>query len=338
MPFTFLKYLLRNTNQPKELGAVIDIRPEEEKKDDVHFTDIVATANAVDWKEKTNWRSFPVLNQYNSMMCGANALAKALGIAYSITYGVYIAFSRADIYQRRINRPSAGMIMNDMFRIASEGVTLEQLTPKEIRTDYDAETLIIENFKHKVGEVFAINGGVYVDSHDMEAVASIIQTTGKGIIFFMFFNSGEWSRRFPVIIDKYLNVSAPDTLRHFIVGVDYGLIQGKKYLRIEDSAWFGGLSERFVDEAWLKARGYQAGYPMRFKFQIGDGDKPSYDNVTIISAQKCLRYEGFFPINVDYFENLGPTTRKGLAAFQTKLPVTSQLDEATKNKLRQLYP
>ena len=334
--FTLFKYLFRNANQKEFLGANLDTRVESEKVNDVYLHDIVASINTVNWIAKPVIRTFPVYNQYQTYMCGANALSKALGIVYSLSYKTYVPFSRSDIYQRRFNRPGAGMALSDMFKIASDGVTLEQLTPKELYTDSDADNLVIENFKRDVGKIFAVNNGVYVRVN-IDDIASVIQTTGKGVIIATFFNSGEWSKQFPNIVDKYL--TKENALRHFVVVTDFTLVDGKKYLVAEDSAHFGGLNQRYLSEEWVNNRVYDAGYTMNFKFENGISGKPSYDG-TIISVQKCLRFEGLFPVNVDYFENFGPTTRIAVGNFQKKygLTFTQTLNDTTINKLKMLYP
>lgn len=334
--FTLLKYWFRNDN-PLPTGALPDTRTAGEKANDINFKDIVAYANPVNWTEKTTYRTFPQLDQKQSYTCGANALSKALGVAYSIKLGSYVPFSRADIYQRRMNKPEQGMAMWDMFRIASEGVTLEQLTPKPIYTDSDADTMTIEPYKHLVGNVFSVTGGVYLNP-DIDTIASIIQTTGKGVILLTYFLAGEWSKSTPTIINPLL--SASDALRHFVVATDFGIENGVKVLKIEDSAWFGGINERKITESWVKNRVIGAGYPMNFKFQVGTTGRPTYDGATITSAQKCLQFEGLFPINISFVENVGPTTKKALLSFQRKynLVVTGLIDTATKNKLSTLYP
>lgn len=334
--FTLLKYLFRNTVQ-EQTGALLDTRKPDEKKEDIHFKDIVAYANEVKWQEKTSWKTYPVLNQNSSLMCGANALAKYLGAYYKTVYENYIAFSRAHIYNRRMNRPGGGMALADVFRIASEGVTLEQLTPGDIYSDLDVEKIVIENFKHKVGEVFAVSGGVYLPPNDIDTMASVMQTANKPIILLTYFNAGEWSKQYPVIIDKTLREEWG--LRHFVTAVDFGLIKGIKNLKIDDSAHFGGFSERWLSEDWIKNRVYGAGYLMNFKFLSGSGNKPIYDGITIVSAQKCLRFEGLFAINISFVENIGPLTRKALLAFQSKykIPQTGLIDKATKKLLHSLY-
>lgn len=336
--FDFFKNLLKST-QPLTTGALLDTRTVKEKEiEDINFKDIVASVNAVNWTVKTP-RSFPSYNQNYTLACGANALAKALGIAYSHCYGIYIPFSRVDIYQRRINAPGGGMSLWDMFDIASKGVTLEQLTPGNFRNDEELDKAVIESFKKEIGAVFKTTGGVYLPN-DIEQIASVIQTTGKGVILLTYFLSSEWSVSFPKIQNRILKSNDPSSLRHFVVAVDFMLRDGKKYLVIEDSALFGGLDRRFLSEDWIKNRVVSAAYPMNFRFSEGANARPSYDGITIISLQQCLRFEGIFPNNISLVESLGPITKNALEAFQKKyvLPVTRMIDTQTKNKLHQLYP
>lgn len=339
--FTFLKYLIRNAQPSQFTGALPDDRKVEQKKDDVHFSEIVATASPVLWREKTKdtWRKFPELNQFQSLTCGANALQKALGVMFNEAYGTYLALSRAHIYQRRLNRPNGGMAMYDMFRIASEGVTLEMVVKDKLVVDADYDNAVIEPWMKKEAETWKVGTPVYLQN-DIETIASVIQTTGKGVILLTYFLSGEWSKEVPYIVNSALGQYDPSSLRHFVVAVDYTLYNGKKSLIIEDSAHFGGISRRVVTEDWVKKRVIGAGYLMSFKFQEKQGQRPTYDGISIISAQRCLQYEGLFPNNISFIENVGPTTKKALSDFQKKydIYITQTLDQQTKNKLHALYP
>jgi hypothetical protein len=274
--FTLLKYLFRTAN-PLTTGAQLDTRTDAEKKDDLHFSEVVGMATAVKWEERQP-RQFPVLDQKQAFMCGAFALRKSMGIMYSLypKYGSYVDLSSAHIYQRRMDRPIAGMSMSDMFNIASQGTALYALTNEKITTDADADSLSIPSWIVEIGKSFSIGGGVYLPV-DFETVASTIQATGKGVILFQFFTAGEWARQFPTIVEN-LNVLSNNALRHFVTAVDFVLKDGKKYIVVEDSAHFGGLAQRYLSEEWFKARTHQAGYPMNFKFQTSVGDRPTYDN------------------------------------------------------------
>jgi hypothetical protein len=338
----FIKNLFaKQTPAQTFTGANLDNRSAAEKANDIHFSEIVGTANAVAWAEKypDKIRKFPDLNQFYTNMCGAFALAKSLGIMFFQKYGVFINFFPPDIYQRRVNKGVPGMMLYDMMRIAAEGVTLTQFFNANYTNDSQAEGISIEQWHRDVGKVFSVKGDVVVPI-DIDVIASVIQTTGKAPIGMTWFLSPEWSVERPTILNRLLGVSDPSSLRHFTCYPDFTLINGVKHIVTEDSAWFGGLKRRYLSEDWIKNRIVEIRYPMSFKFAVGAGDKPTYDGQTIISAQKCLRYEGFFPTNIDYAENVGSFTRQALKLFQQKyaLAVTQQLDTATKKKLAMLYP
>lgn len=339
--FAFLKKALPMAQPPIFTGALKDDRSMDIQNQDIHFSEIVGTANVVNWTDKypNTIRKFPDVNQGQTGMCGAFSLSKSLGIMFQQKYGTFIEFFQPDIYQRRANRPTQGMAMYDMMNIAGQGVTLKQFFNASYKNDDEADAIQIEQWQRDVGRVFSVVGSVRLPN-DIEMIASVIQTTGKAPIELSFFNSSEWSREIPQIIDQTLTVDSFKAIRHFTVYSDFTLYQGKKYIVVEDSAWFGGINRRLISEEWINRRVTEVRYPMNFKFQVGAGNKPTYDGLTIMSAQQCLRYEGFFPTNIAFVENVGSFTRKALQFFQEKygLPQTQALDMATKNKLLQLYP
>jgi peptidoglycan L-alanyl-D-glutamate endopeptidase CwlK len=69
--------------------------------------------------------------------------------------------------------------------------------------------------------------------------------------------------------------------------------------------------------------------------------KPRYTG-TIVSAQECLQWLGFFPDNVAFVENFGPITQKAVREFQVsyKLHPTgvNNIGPATRMKLLELFP
>jgi len=67
--------------------------------------------------------------------------------------------------------------------------------------------------------------------------------------------------------------------------------------------------------------------------------RPRYTG-SIISLQKCLRAEGFFPNEIEYTENFGPITRQAVIEFQRKYklnPPVGNVGPLTKAKLTELY-
>ena len=275
-------------------GACLDTRSQEEKDKDFHFAEIVASADVVDWKVKprNNWRKFPIFDQDGSGSCVAQTMAKLLGIMYWLLNGVYVHFSATHIYQRRANKPQAGMGGDDVFKIAGEGTTLEELVPSQGMTDSQMDGVMIPDYKKKVGEVFKISKNwVNLPIKNIDAVASVIQRTGKGVMAWCFWNYDEYGP-VPKVL-RELDLYNANTSRHSTAQVDFSLIDqtnlpefpevwGKKAL-IMDESWsktYGLNGQRVLTEDFFKVRNFYTAYPMNFIFEVGgdelDPNKPKF--------------------------------------------------------------
>ncbi|KKR80196.1 MAG: hypothetical protein UU28_C0046G0005 [Parcubacteria group bacterium GW2011_GWD2_40_9] len=345
-------------------GALIDVRPEEEKENDYHFGEIVAAANPVSWVEKPQsaWRKFPIFNQDGSGSCVAQTLAKLLGILYWLKNQLYVHFSATHIYQRRSNKPSGGMAGVDAFNIARKGVTLEELVPSQNMADPQMDGAEIPQYKQDVGSVFKIGNYVSLPIKDIDTIASVIQTTNKAVMVWFYFKSDEWSD-VPTVKYPDLNLYAGDTSRHSVTAVDFALYQGKKALIIEDSwgQFFGLNGQRVITEDFFRARNWFAAYPINFAFDDQTQPQPQpvpvkpkyaftkplvfilWDNAKnqpanmalhesqktdVVALQNILKYEGHFPSNVTSTGYYGSITAKAVYAFQVahKVAPLSELD------------
>lgn len=323
-------------------GALIDDRTLGGKgsADDVKHEEVFGGSELVlEDKPKEKWRKFPVRNQGRGFSCMANATAKMLGILSLSRDGEFISFSAAHIYQRRMNKPNAGMYLHDVLGIASKGVTLEALVKSEQKTDSEIDNIKIESHEKRVGEVFAVEDvPVYTSKGDFDAVAEVIQKTGRGVLCMFYFTQEEWSQFIPSIINPWLDSNSG--YRHGVVAIDAFRYNGSNVLLIEDSAHFGGLSQRLITKAFFNKRNIANGYLMKFKFDEGIGDKPKFED-TNISLQKCLQWEGLFPKDAQFVENYGPLTKRGVVAFQKKYgiePSVGVLGPQTRAKIIELYP
>lgn len=349
-------------------GALIDTRPEEEKEKDYHFGEIVAAANPVNWVEKPQsaWRKFPIFNQDGSGSCVAQTLAKLLGVLYWLKNQLYVHFSATHIYQRRSNKPSGGMAGVDAFNIARKGATLEELVPSQDMNDSQMDGTEIPQYKQDVGSVFKIGNYVSLPIKDIDTIASIIQTTNKGVMVWFYFKGDEWTDA-PTVKYPDLNLYAGDTSRHSVTAVDFTLYQNKKALIIEDS-WgksFGLNGQRVITEDFFKARNWFAAYPINFAFDdqtqpqpepqpsprpakpkytftkplvfiLWDSAKNQPANFAlhenqksdVVALQNILKYEGHFPSNVASTGYYGSITAKAVYAFQVahKVAPLSELD------------
>lgn len=355
-----------NNNEQFFSGALIDTRGDAEKENDYQFGEIVAATNPVNWVEKPQsaWRRFPIFNQDGSGSCVAQTLAKLLGILYWLKNQLYVHFSATHIYQRRANKPSGGMAGVDAFNIASKGATLEELVPSQNMTDPQMDGTEIPQYKQDVGSVFKMGNYVSLPIKDIDTIASVIQTTDKGVMVWFYFEHREWTD-VPQVLNPNLDLRAASTSRHSVTAVDFTLYQGKKALIIEDS-WGPGHGmggQRIITEDFFRVRNWFAAYPISFAFedqtqpqpQPSPGPaKPKYtftkplefipwdsaknqpanvalhenQKADVVALQNILKYEGHFPSNVSSTGYYGSITAKAIDNFQRAHQVAplSELD------------
>jgi len=316
-------------------GVIFDERTDEEKKNDVSFGEIVAKAEAVDWKEKpeSEWRMFGVQNQNGQSSCVGHAGRKALRVLFHTNHSLDVDFSALDIYRRRSNYPDGGMAAWDLWNILTGGTTLAQLLPSDGFSEAHANAVTVPTWMRTVGNVFKIMAGVNLPMNDIDAVASVIQRTGKGVVLFYYFTQTEWSRKDPRMLAPHPDLYSSSSLKHAVTAVDHTLIGGVKHLVIEDSAHFGGLSRRVISEDFHRARCFYAGYPMNFVFGPAEKNKPQHNFTREIvfgetsdevkALQECLKYEGVFPSNVSSSGYYGSVTALAILAFQMRYAVAS---------------
>lgn len=369
------------------LGAVDDPRSEEAKQKDYHEAELVASATPVTWREKKQpsgyqfilnnltWRRLPRRNQDGSFTCVAQTLAKQLGLEEFLESGKFLTLSAKDGYERRINKSwgdGSGMVGTDAGDIAvKHGITLEELVPSQDMTEAQINASFVRSQTDiELAKIFRA-GGFVQPAFDIDAVASVIERTGKGVMVWFRFNYDEW--------DEVPHLSGKEPkLHHSVLAIDYTLWQGKKALVIDESwqpsAGMGG--QRIITEDFFKARNTFRMYLVskaNFAKEEGVTPKPSYrftfplefiawDAVTdapadavmherqkadVIALQNILKFEGLFPISTDSTGYYGAMTAKAVDAFQRKhaIDFTAELDKLmgkrvgnkTLTKLNALY-
>jgi hypothetical protein len=333
-----------NFHKKKGTGALLDIRVPSEQAKDYKLEELVASVSPVEWKEKTEWRKFPISDQNGSGSCVAQTGAKLLGISQYLKSGEFVPFSATDIYRRRANKTGAGMAGTDALDIIKSGVTLEALLPSQKLTDAQMTDVKVEKYKEQVGEVFKVSNYIIDPVQDIDAIASIIQTTGKGVmVWYYFANNGEWSE-VPTIKGQ-LDVYGASTARHSVTAVDFTLHNGKKALIIDDS-WgnaYGKAGQRIITEDFHKARNFFAAHLMNFQFE--ETPKPKFTftkdlqlgmrDEEVGALQDRLKAEGLFPVNTQTTSYFGSVTKKAVITYQAKkgLPQTGFVGELTRGAL-----
>ena len=237
-------------------GALEDTRPEESKAKDWHKD--VAMATPIEWKVKdfSDIKTFPVRNQDGSGSCVAQALALILGIENFLEEGRFIEFSAKDIYTRRSNQGTMGMIGVEALDIARKyGSTLEVLIPSQNMGESEINKIVRNVSDEEIGEIFRIKDFWQVP-FNVDKIAQIMENgrkdgVAKPLMTWFQFPRTEWTSK------PNLTPVTTDRVHHSVTGIDYGIMDGKKGIFIQDSwglhsSTVNGL--RFISENYLKDR------------------------------------------------------------------------------------
>ena len=334
----------------ENLGVNPDSRLPEEKELDYKSEEIVAAYAPIAWVEKpeSQWRKYPRFFQDGSSSCLFQAIAKALGIENYLEEGKFIPLSRRDGYCRRINYPSPGTIPNDGMHIGYKyGLTVEQSMPSqglsEARMNDFSDRTPFDEFTAKLVK----GGNHFLLPIDIEAIASIIEPTGKPVVLCARFGPNEW---FGKKVPQILGTDTP--YAHGFCATNTTLYQGKKATIIEDSAYYNADNEavRVLTEDWFKTgRVYFASYydflkndglPQKPKWKFERNLKWGDDNEDVKHLKECLCYKRCFPSEgVNFTGYFGGITLKGVQLYQTlmKIPVNGIADEITRQALNREF-
>lgn len=296
------------------------ILTEEEKSKLFQLREVLpsASASVPIWitKDENSWRKFPISDQAKTNQCVAFTITKLMGIENFLNEGEFIDLSKSYLYEQRNNKPSAGMNAQDAFNLAEKGVPLEVLYPSK-KVNNDTTSLTAKDYVKRVAEAFKAGKGLALPVGDIDAIASTIQATGKGVMIWVWGEYKEWAVTYPEVKNTEINMYNA-TIRHSISAVDFFIYKGKKCLLIEDS-WgidTGLKGRRIVSEDFITDRNYFAGYLTSFKYtekenvakplisiklQYGD------ERQEVELLQKYLQAKGFFPSNhktTTYYGNI----------------------------------
>ena len=315
-----------------------DNRTDAEKLRDYNQEEIVASAMPVSWEHKTpvDFRSFPELNQLYTGKCVAFTTSKLALINFWLKTKEMLKFSPNSIYTYRSNKPSAGMVGDDAFKIwRDKGISLEAVAKSDQVTE--DEPYEVNLLAQEIAKGFKLGNYITISNGDFDRVASTIQVTGKGVMSWFYFTSREWSMEIPRVMDNLSAPNSPGASRHSVTVVDYGLLNGVEVLKIEDSAHFGGRSVRYITREFFNKRNFLNAYPMNFHYEeIPEPNFPNYsfstdlefgdNNNDIRVLQDVLRIENVFPANVESTGYYGSITAKAVYLFQKKYQVASDAE------------
>lgn len=343
----------------KGTGAIDDPRTPMERQKDFRFEELgLATAVAWDEKPQDQWRKFPIRDQDGSGSCVAQTIAKMLGIENFNEEGKFIEFSAYDIYDRRSNKPDAGMIGVEGLTFGKEyGATLEQFLPSQNLNEAQMNVPVKRvPSMELVAKIF--KGGNFVMlPFNIDAIASVIDR-GKGVMMWFKWEIDEWDLPVPKI--KYDTPMFLLKNHHSLTGVYRTLYNGQKAIIIDDS-WGknrGFDGQRVITEDWIRTRMTFCAYYEDFSnsevFNSIPVLKPKFNGTRtlkladtgtdVAQLQRCLGYlkddAGYlFPLVQSPTGYFGGITRDSVKRFQKmqQLPVNGEVDRPTLDKLKKIF-
>lgn len=300
----------------------------------VRFDEAVAGASKAQFASKTlaTMKKYPYQYQDGSSACVAFTVSKITTILYHNLSGLVTKFSPAFYYTRRFNKPAEGMAFANAVTLATEGALPYDLLPCEGMNEKEINNLTVKNYHLASADSFSLPIQWVELPIDFDTVASTIEKTGKGVMLWFQFSSGEFFG-----IDKPVVLNNKNTWRHSVTAIDAFSFGGDKYILIEDSADKEIYYRKWITEKFFKDKCVLARYPLNFKFVLGD-TKPTYTGSTA-SLQDCMRWLGYFPTNVKSTGYYGKITRDAISIFQreNQLKVTGLLNEETNRKLVTMF-
>lgn len=309
-----------------ETGVLIDNRHEDEQLKDFKYEEIAMGVYTIPTKQPKSKYYYPY-NQSSSLSCVAG------GGSITIEHYDGKVISRKDIYNRRVNYPSGGMMGVDLLKIMAKGACEEYLMPSQnqgeslmnqrplITTD-----IIASRANNKTGLYFTF------EKPDFDKIAEQVSRTPVVAFFYFDVNGREYWKHTPNIMFEFKTPFDSNTTRHQACIVDACKINGVDYLIVQDTAGVGtGFGEdynlRYITREFASKRLYWAGFALNDLEVPIVSTKPFYDVTATLRVgsrgrdvqklQEVLMYEGFLkiPKSTQYF---GGLTRSALIQYQNK--------------------
>lgn len=323
--FSIIAYLF---SRKHFTGVSIDTRSQIEKqKDYMHEESHLASVSVPSYdNQKIVSSPYIIENQNQTSSCVAHGVTLAAGIYFNDVVGVFRRFSKMFVYRQRSNYPDGGMWLQEAFEIIRKNGSCLYNTLPNPTTEAQANSIIItqtqrdEAIANKVPEYFTIQ-----NPNDIDTLCAVAQQ-GIPVSIIIYSSYREWSSIIVTILDSVGFRTAP--VRHCICVLPKSGFRenGKRYLTIQDSAWFGGYYLRHVDEDFIKSRVYGAAYwkpyiappvmakpSYSFKYPLSYGSK----GADVVALQNILIYEQLIPADLNTGNYLG-RTQAGVKALQEK--------------------
>lgn len=284
--------------------------------------------------------TFPRINQAGTSSCVAHGKTLVMSIFNWQQQGSGAAFRQLSpmfLYRNRSNFPGEGMIPSAAnMQTIKQGAPIYGNLPTP-DTEAAANALVITPAITASAKEFAAGKWVaFTDPTDIDQMAYVSNVLGLAQNILIYATEGEWSQAVVRVLVPGLSSTDPRAIvRHCVTILPksvYKNTAGKRYVTIQDSANFGNLYIRSVDEDFLTARVYQTDYMIAMGSQALTS-KPRHQWHTdltigstgpdVVALQQALQFLGLLPNVV----NGSPFTPTGTYAGMTKNAVLKLQNE-----------
>lgn len=320
----------------KKYSGVLDTRTHKQKLQDFKAEEVVAFG-IISFPEKDPV-GYTVRNQDGSGSCVAQTVAKMLEV-WKRKNGDDVVYSATPIYKSRTNKPNTGMnAVEGLSHPIKNGSFLEKDVASQNMSDEQMDSLSFYPRPTKDKP----NAYLFFPK-DFYAVGQAVQTYGAVMLWFKC-SYEEWSQDVPT------GTSTSEEVRHSVACVDAIRYKGEDYLIIEDS-WGSWLKksdlplksgQRAISKSFFEAHNFLVSAYTTFSY--AGGDKPQYTFLEPIwfgkrgddvkKLQGVLRYEKFFPSNVELTGYCGAITLRALRSWQVAHGIMDFATEPNITKIR----
>lgn len=309
--FNFIKALFQQNHYT---GLIPDPRKESDKALDYLHEEIAGDVAPVYKQGLLNLNQYPDENQNYTSSCVAH------GCTLASTKGSP-RLSKMFLYRNRANFPNEGMWLQNAGDILKNSGSCLYETLPNVNTEILANNIAISDAAKQEAANNKVTSYVQIADPTIDKIASVINQ-GKPVAIIIYASFKEWSKAYPSLEDNPPMAIAP--IRHCIGVVDAFIDNGIKFLKIQDSAWFGGINVRYLSEDFIKARCYGAIYFTTllpapspkpdhiFNIDMRQGDS----SAEVVFLQKRFMYEGFFPAIQTPTGYFGGITLKAVMDYQ----------------------
>lgn len=331
------------------------------KPESPRHEEIAGAFSPAKWVEKNQvggFATYPKRDQKSKSDCTCYTAAKLLSIDELSEGGIWREFSPDSVYPYLVVPTGGANSVQVLNFVKERGMTLEHLYASDSLTEDEArKSDKIPVDAKQVGLIYKPSAVVECAA-DFETIASIIENyrlsgKKKGVgITIIGSQNGTWLNPFPMPPSQPNNVWF-----HKVTVTDFGLIDGKKYLSI-DNSWgeraglrgqqfigedyqkyiYGGVYTVNMPDDWLSSGSTSAVPP---KHQWASDLLVGSSGPDVLALQQALQSMGMFPVS----KIIQPTgayygvTKKGVELFQAAfgLPVTGVVDAVTRAKLNSIF-